>query len=51
MCAWPVTLLLRWIFTADHRVPVSFAVVILLANAVFLGLWRTLFALAERKAR
>jgi hypothetical protein len=51
VCAWPATLLLRWIFSADHRVPVSFAVVILLANAVFLGLWRTLFAFAERKAR
>lgn len=41
--AWPVALLLRWAFT--QRVPPwSFALIILLANALFLGVWRTLFA-------
>ncbi len=46
--SWPVTLLLRWAIAPDHNVPVSFAVVILLTNAVFLGIWRTAFALLER---
>jgi len=45
LCSWPVTLVLRWIFSTDHRVPLSFAVVILVANAVFLGVWRAIFAL------
>ncbi|MGO8946806.1 MAG: DUF3054 domain-containing protein [Ktedonobacterales bacterium] len=44
LCAWPVTLVLRWIFSADHNIPVSFALVILIANAVFLGVWRGVFA-------
>jgi DUF3054 family protein len=48
LAAWPVTLLLRWTLAPDHNVPVSFAVVILLANAVLLGAWRTAFALIER---
>jgi hypothetical protein len=48
LLAWPVALALRWAIAPDHTVPFSFAVVILLANAVFLGLWRTAFALVER---
>ena len=41
--AWPVTLLLRWVFTG--RIPPwSFALVILLANALILGVWRGVFA-------
>jgi hypothetical protein len=48
LLAWPVTLVLRWAIAPDHSVPFSFAMVILLANAVFLGLWRTAFALIER---
>jgi DUF3054 family protein len=47
LAAWPVTLLLRWAIAPDHNVPVSFAIVILLANAVLLGVWRTAFALIE----
>lgn len=46
--AWPVTLVLRWAIAPNHNVPFSFAMVILLANALFLGLWRTAFALIER---
>jgi len=46
--AWPVTLVLRWAIAPNHNVPFSFAMVILLANAVFLGIWRTAFALIER---
>ena len=48
LAAWPVALLLRWAIAPDHHVPVSFAIVILLANAVFLGVWRTAFAFIER---
>jgi hypothetical protein len=44
LCSWPVTLVLRWMFSTDHRVPLSFAAVILVANAVFLGVWRSIFA-------
>ena len=47
LAAWPVTLLLRWAFTG--RIPlVTFALIILIANAILLGLWRFAFALAER---
>ena len=48
LIAWPVTLVLRWWLAPDHNVPLSFALVILLANAVFLGVWRTAFAWIER---
>lgn len=51
LAAWPVTLLLRWALASDHRVPLSFAIVILLSNAVFLGLWRGVFAWATRRVR
>lgn len=44
LAAWPVTLVLRWALSADHSVPLSFALVILLANGLFLGIWRGLFA-------
>ena len=41
--AWPVTLALRWAFAGS--VPeVAFATIILVANAVFLGVWRGVFA-------
>jgi hypothetical protein len=48
LVAWPATLLLRWAIAPDHSVPASFAIVILLVNAVFLGIWRSAFALIER---
>jgi hypothetical protein len=38
---------LRWIFSTDHQVPLAFALVILVANAVFLGVWRGTLALVE----
>jgi hypothetical protein len=45
LASWPVALLLRWAFTADHHIPpLAFAVVALLANAGLLGGWRTAFA-------
>jgi hypothetical protein len=47
LCSWPVTLVLRWVFSPDHQVPLAFALVILVANAIFLGVWRGVFALVE----
>jgi len=44
LAAWPVALVLRLALSADHTVPISFALVILIANAIFLGLWRGAFA-------
>lgn len=51
LCAWPAAALLRWAFGPDHKLPLSFAIVILIANAVFLGVWRSLFALVEGRLR
>lgn len=45
LCAWPVALLLRALIL-QRGVPLSFALVALIANAVFLGVWRTAFVLA-----
>lgn len=42
--AYPAALLARWALGPDHKMPLSFAIVILLANAALLGAWRTLFA-------
>jgi Protein of unknown function (DUF3054) len=43
LASWPAALLLRWAFTG--RVPpLSFALVTLIANLVFLSIWRGLFA-------
>lgn len=49
LCAWPAALVLRVLFAPDHQMPVSFAIVILLANAVFLGIWRGVFALVASR--
>ncbi len=49
--SWPVALALRWALSADHQIPVSFAIVTLVTNAVFLGAWRTAFALIARARR
>jgi FlaA1/EpsC-like NDP-sugar epimerase len=50
LCAWPAGLLLRWLFTQQVP-PVSFAIVTLLANLLFLGIWRGLFALVANRSR
>lgn len=47
LASWPAALLLRWAFTGKVP-PVSFALVTLLANALFLCLWRGGFAFAAR---
>lgn len=46
--AYPAALYLRVLLAPDHQMPITFAIVILLANAVFLGLWRSAFAMVER---
>lgn len=51
LVAWPVALALRWVFSADHQIPVSFAIVVLVSNAILLGGWRTLFAVLTRPQR
>ncbi len=51
LCAWPAASFLRWALGPDHKMPLSFALVILISNAVFLGLWRTAFAWATRRLR
>jgi len=48
LASYPVALLLRVIIAPDHQMPITFAIVILLANAVFLGVWRSAFALVAR---
>ena len=48
VAAWPPTLVLRWAFTG-RAPPVAFAVVILLANAVLLALWRGAYAIWEHR--
>jgi hypothetical protein len=49
LIAWPVGLLLRGLIR--HEIPpVSFAIVTLITNAIFLQLWRVPFALFTRKA-
>ena len=51
LCAWPAAVILRRIFAPDPLTPsqlFSFAAVILIANAVFLGLWRTAFVWLAR---
>jgi DUF3054 family protein len=48
LAAWPATLLLRWAFTG-RMPPVSFAVVILLANALLLTVRRESFVFWERR--
>ena len=50
VCAWPATLLLRWLFTQQVP-PVSFALVILAFNLLFLSIWRGLFALVMKRSR
>ena len=48
VCAWPVCMLLRGFFV-DHTIPpFSFWIVTLIANAVFLSIWRVPFALTHK---
>lgn len=54
LASWPVAMLLRRIFVNDNiplQAFLTFAVVVLVANFVFLGVWRTGFALVERMLR
>jgi hypothetical protein len=51
VASWPAALILRWALASDHNIPVSFAFVILIVNAILLGGWRTLFAFITSRAR
>jgi hypothetical protein len=51
LAAYPLALVLRWALAADHLMPVSFAVVILIVNAALLGVWRTALALISMGRR
>ena len=53
VCSYPLAVALRVTFglvglAENAQMQLTFALVILLANAVFLGVWRTLFAVVER---
>jgi hypothetical protein len=51
LVAWPVSMLLRGIFV-DHTVPPwTFMLIALIANAVFLLIWRVPFALVRSRRR
>lgn len=50
LCAWPVGMLLRWLLTQQPP-PVSFAIVVLVANLLFLSVWRGVFALVANRRR
>lgn len=49
IAAYPVVLLSRFAFSPDHQIPLTFAIIILVANALFLGAWRTAFAWLSAK--
>jgi hypothetical protein len=56
LCAWPLAMLLRWLFTLNDAPLslgswVSFSIVVLLANMLFLSIWRGLFALVANRGR
>jgi hypothetical protein len=52
LASWPVALLLRWAFTPNHHIPpLAFVIVALLANAVILGVWRTVFAALTNRGK
>jgi hypothetical protein len=54
LAAWPVAMLLRRIFVNDGITLgnfLVFALVVLISNSIFLGVWRTGFALVERMRR
>ncbi len=56
VCAWPLAMVLRWLFTLKDTPLslgswVSFAIVVLLANLLFLSVWRGLFALVANRGR
>ncbi|QBD81228.1 DUF3054 domain-containing protein [Ktedonosporobacter rubrisoli] len=48
VCAWPVALILRSVFVDHAIVPLTFALISLLANALLLLIWRWPFSLMQR---
>ena len=56
VCAWPLAMVLRWLFTLqDTPISlgswVSFSLVVLIVNLLFLSAWRCLFALVANRGR
>lgn len=56
VCSWPLAMVLRWLFTLqDQPISVgswvSFSLVVLIANLLFLSIWRCLFALVANRGR
>ena len=56
VCAWPVAMLVRFVADRVRDLPLNsgfltFAVVVLVTNAIFLGVWRGVFALASVRLR
>jgi len=49
LAAWPLALVLRWAFTG-HAPPPAFALITLATNALFLGMWRGVFAIVAARA-
>ncbi|HEU0028949.1 MAG TPA: DUF3054 domain-containing protein [Ktedonobacterales bacterium] len=49
LASYPVALILRVLIAPDHQMPWTFALVILLANALLLGAWRSAFGFVERQ--
>jgi hypothetical protein len=47
LASYPVALILRIVIAPDHQMPWTFALIILIANAIFLGLWRLAFSFIE----
>jgi hypothetical protein len=56
LCAWPVAMLVRFVADRIRGLPLNsgfltFAAVVLVTNAIFLGVWRGAFALASARLR
>ena|SRR5579862_3837755 len=56
LCAWPAAMVLRWLFTLNDAPLsigswISFSLVVLITNMLFLSVWRTLFALVANRGR
>ncbi|HEU5368052.1 MAG TPA: DUF3054 domain-containing protein [Ktedonobacterales bacterium] len=50
VCAWPVAMVLRGLFRQEIP-PLSFALVVLIMNLLFLCVWRGLFVLVAKRGR
>ncbi len=51
LCAWPVTLGLRYVLVGNHSLTMPFPLIALAFNALFLGVWRGAFSLLAGRLR